>query len=545
MLDHELRILLVEDSELDAELCEQELRQAGLRFEAQRVCTRDSLERSLAERPPDVILCDFSMPTDLDGMTALGIARARIPDIPFVFVSGTIGEERAVEAMKAGATDYVLKDNLQRLAPVVTRALREVEARQAKTAAEAALRESEVAKKTADAANQAKSAFLAFMSHEIRTPMNGMLGMLELLGRSTLDADQRHLLDVSLESGQALQRIIDDILDFSKIEAGRLEVSPVASSISHVLGGTADTYRAAAQDKGLALTCSVDPGIRPALVFDPLRLRQVVSNFVTNAIKFTSQGAVEIKAELVSQSADRDLVRISVRDSGIGIPPDAQAKLFRPFVQAEAHTARQFGGTGLGLSISKRLVEMMGGTIRMVSEQGRGTEMSFSLSLAAATPAQPAGTPVRAGSAGTTARPAPSVQEAERERTLVLVVDDHPINRTVLARQLAALGYASETADDGLQALDKWKSGRFSAVITDCSMPVMDGYELARQIRALESPAGSNRVPIIACTANALGGEAEACLAAGMDDYVAKPVALAEMQKKLERWLPIPCFKQP
>src|SRR5688572_23405481 len=219
MPDQELRILLVEDSDLDAELCEQELREAGLRFEARRVCTRDMLERSLAEHPPDVILCDFSMPTDLDGMSALTIARERIPDIPFVFVSGTIGEERAVEAMKAGATDYVLKDKLQRLAPVVRRALREAAERQAKAEAEAALRASEIARKAADSANRAKSAFLAVMSHEIRTPMNGMLGMLELLGRSALGAEQRNMVDVSLESGKALQRIIDDILDFSKIEA--------------------------------------------------------------------------------------------------------------------------------------------------------------------------------------------------------------------------------------------------------------------------------------------------------------------------------------
>ena len=407
---------------------------------------------------------------------------------------------------------------------------------------ERALRES---KETSDSANRAKSTFLATMSHEIRTPMNGVLGMLELLSLTKLDAEQRTTLEVVRESGKSLLRIIDDILDFSKIEAGKLDVRPEVASIREVIEGVHNIYSGNASSKGLLIKRSVDPQISPAVLVDPVRLRQVLNNFVSNALKFTSQGWIEIKAELIERAEGEDRVRFSVTDTGIGISAENQQRLFQPFSQGEGSTAQRAGGTGLGLTICRRLAEMMGGTVEMESELGKGTAMILTLSLPIADPkdlrkADPASTRDLLDSSTRMRRMAPSVSAAEAEGTLVLVVDDHPTNRALLSRQIKTLGYAADSAENGLEALEQWKSGRFGIVITDCNMPEMDGYELARRIRKLEAANGGRRTPILACTANALGGEAEICFAAGMDDYMAKPVELKVLLKKLDQWLPIP-----
>ncbi|MEO8384325.1 MAG: ATP-binding protein [Betaproteobacteria bacterium] len=398
----------------------------------------------------------------------------------------------------------------------------------------------------ADTANRAKSVFLATMSHEIRTPMNGVLGMLELLSLTKLDAAQRATLNVVRESGNSLQRIIDDILDFSKIEAGKLEVRPEAASVITTLEAVRDVYSGVASSKGLLLKCTIDPRIHRALMFDPMRLRQILNNLVSNALKFTDKGQVEIDARLVAQAEHADQVRFSVKDTGIGISPDDQARLFQPFVQAAGEASPRFGGTGLGLTICQRLAKLMGGSINMVSQPGAGTTVSVELSMPRADPQMLANAePVTAHDwLVTTAkqrRLAPHVAAAEAEGTLVLIADDHPTNRSLIERQVNMLGYATESAGDGVEALAKWKSGRFGMLITDCNMPEMNGYELARSIREIEfANDGSKRIPIVACTANALGSEAEVCFAAGMDDYLAKPIEMKSLLTKLDRWLPIP-----
>lgn len=400
------------------------------------------------------------------------------------------------------------------------------------------------AMEAADLANRAKSTFLATMSHEIRTPMNGMFGMLELLGLSKLDDEQRNKLQLVRESGKSLLRIIDDILDFSRIEAGKLELRPEITSIKQLIDDTLNIYSGIGSSKGLRLESSVDPKISPALLVDPLRLRQILNNFVNNAVKFTAQGSIELSARLIERKEGKDLVQFSVKDTGIGISPDNQALLFHPFSQGDGETTRRYGGTGLGLTICRRLAVLMGGTVEMESELGSGTTMTLKLLLPIADskfmPKKDLESAInQAASKAQLLRAAPSVADAQSAGSLALLVDDNETNRNLLMRQIHALGYAVESAIDGIDALDKWKSGRFGIIFTDCNMPEMDGYELARTIRQLEEANGRKRTPIIACTANALSGEAETCLAAGMDDYLAKPIELAQLQEKLGRWLSV------
>ena len=398
----------------------------------------------------------------------------------------------------------------------------------------------------AEQANEAKSSFLAAMSHEIRTPMIGVTGMIEILAHSRLDADQRRALNVIQESSQSLLRIIGDILDFSKIEAGRLALAPEPTSLQALVRSTVGNYLGSASSKGLALDCQVDPRVAPAYVADPLRMRQILANFLSNAIKFTDSGRVDVALEwlgadepLSGEGLGRDHLCLRVTDTGIGVGAEQQQGLFEPFSQAEGDTTRRFGGTGLGLAICRRLAELMGGSVTMQSVPGAGTTMRLQVTLprARAEDLPPVATEPAAHERFSP-RPLPTLDEARRDGTLVLLVDDHPINRMVIARQLALAGYASEAAEDGQQGLARWREGGYGLVLSDVHMPEMDGYALARAIRAEEARQGRSRTPIVALTASALKGEAERCLAAGMDDYLAKPVTVAVLAACMHRWMP-------
>lgn len=403
------------------------------------------------------------------------------------------------------------------------------------------LRDSEL---RAREASQAKSAFLATMSHEIRTPMIGITGMVEVLSHTPLDTEQRHALNVIQASADALLRIIGDILDFSKIEAGRLELAPIAVDLRQLVQDIVAAFSGAASSKGLVLDARIDERIGAAYRADPLRLRQILANFLSNAIKFTDEGRVDIVLEPIvrpgtGKEADADWLRFSVSDTGIGISAEQRARLFEPFSQAESDTSRRFGGTGLGLAICVRLAELMEGEIDMDSEPGRGTTIHLTARLprAAADDVLPA-TAEATQPAPFALRRAPSVAEAEAAGTLVLLIDDHPTNRIVISRQLALAGFACEVAEDGREGFERWRSGRYGLVLSDVHMPGVDGYQLARMIREQEARQARARTPIVALTASALKGEAERCLAAGMDDCLVKPVPVPVLAERLLRWLP-------
>ncbi|WP_278957434.1 ATP-binding protein [Aquipseudomonas alcaligenes] len=374
----------------------------------------------------------------------------------------------------------------------------------------------------AEQASRAKSDFLAMMSHELRTPMNGVLGMLQLLETTEMTQEQAEYAALATESTEHLLKVINDILDFSRIERGALELERIPFSLQDLLLGSIQVFQHSAQQRGLYLRLESQPGLEDFEVRgDPTRIRQILVNLLGNALKFTEEGGIRIETRW--QPLDNEVLwfTCAVRDSGIGIAPERLEHMFDAFQQADTSISRRYGGTGLGLSIARTLAERMGGTLHASSEEGIGSVFTLEIPL-----------PFSLRSEDIQAQTQNDVASGGDQE--VLLVEDNPVNQTVIEAMLRSLGYRVTLVGDGAQAVQRFDARRFSAVLMDCRLPVMDGYEATRQIRR-HMP--QNGTPIIALTANALQGDREACLQAGMNDYLAKPFKRADLERVLLRWL--------
>jgi signal transduction histidine kinase/two-component SAPR family response regulator len=528
-----LRVLYAEHNPADIDLARRHLARHAPHIQMTVVASAEQVLSRLPEQDDtaaefDVLLLDFRLP----GLDALGLTKLlrqeRGLTLPIVLISGQGNEDIAVQALRLGIDDFIIKHDgyLHELPACLEKVQRQAELERYRQHLEqlvaARTAELEAALQRAEQLARTKSAFLANMSHEIRTPLNGVLGFAQIgfrdsAGQEKLQTDFRRILD----SGRLLLGIINDILDFSKIDAGKLKIEPVATDLTDLLRQLLDTFQAPIQAKGIKLLVKKDRSLPAHIVCDPLRLEQIMLNLVSNALKFTERGEIELS---VTREGDRLLLRL--RDTGIGMDAEQLSRIFDPFEQAESQTARKYGGTGLGLSIVRRLVALMQGEIQVESRPGEGSRFSVTLPLI-----EPNHPPLAA-----TTAPAPSAPAGTRLAGLrLLVAEDNEINRIVLNDMLTYEGAQVTLAVDGQDVVQRFgESGRaaFDLILMDVSMPVMDGYEAARRIHALAPD-----MPIIGQTAYAMPEEKAACLAAGMLDHLAKPLDIEALVQAVSRHL--------
>ena len=541
---HGLVLIVDDDVGLQETLCEI-LKISGV--EAYAVGSASEATAWCDQHSPDLVLLDQGLP-DAAGLQLAALLKARTPTLPLVLLTGYVSTDTAIAAVGL-VDDYLTKPVPPNELIKVVRArleqrrllianqellvqLRETNNRLESTVQERT-QELRAARDEALEASRLKSQFLANMSHEIRTPMNGVLGAANLLATTSLTDEQKEYVDILTTAGRALLAVINDILDFSKIEAGRVELEEAQFSIRDLFTGIGRMFETQATDKGLRLTVDVAPNVPDCVIGDGGRLRQVLTNLVGNAIKFTDSGSVAVNLVLADTSPGIANLRCAVTDTGIGIAEDDIPRLFSDFTQIDPSMTRRFGGTGLGLAISDRLIRMMGGAIGCTSNPGGGSTFWFTVPLPL--PSHQPKTEIEPETS-IAASPAPSSDLAEGA-PLILIVEDNDVNAVILTRMLALHGYRSKTVRSGADALAAASKTTFAAILMDCQMPVMDGFTTTRKLR--ERARAGSRTPIIAITATATTEDQSRCIAAGMDDYLPKPIMMERLVEVLGQWAPI------